>query len=165
MNAQRRMAMELGFPLLVNIKDNNCTVFGGNASALRRVKELLRFGAKVTVISPILCAELEEMSTNGLIRHIPRKYFRGDCSNSQLCVAATEDDNLNIAISTECKNKSIPVNVTSPASYGTFTFPRMVLTDNVVLSLTGTLSSDEMSRLRKKLAEVLPEMIADIQSE
>ena len=157
--------MELGFPLLVNIKGNNCTVFGGNGSALRRVKELLRFGAKVTVISPVICSELEEMSANSLIRHIPRKYFRGDCSNSQLCVAATEDDSLNIAISTECKNKSIPVNVTSPASYGTFTFPRMVLTDDVVLSLTGTLSSDEMSRLRKKLAEVLPALIADIKSE
>ena len=157
--------MNLGFPLLVNIKDNNCTVFGGNKSALRRVIELLRFGAKVTVISPTICAELEEMSEQGHIRHIPRKYFRGDCSNSQLCVAATEDDNLNIAISTECKNKGIPVNVTSPASYGNFTFPRMVLTDDVVLSLTGTLSSEEMSRLRKKLAEVLPELIADIKSE
>ena len=157
--------MNLGFPLLINIKGNNCTVFGGNSSALRRVKELLRFGAKVTVISPVICAELEEMSADGLIRHIPRKYFRGDCSNSQLCVASTEDDSLNIAISTECKNKSIPVNVTSPASYGTFTFPRMVLTDDVVLSITGTLSSGEMSRLRKKLDEVLPMLIADIKSE
>ena len=157
--------MNLGFPLLVNIKDNNCTVFGGNKSALRRVIELLRFGAKVTVISPIICAELEEMSEQGHIRHIPRKYFRGDCSNSQLCVAATEDDNLNIAISTECKNKGIPVNVTSPASYGTFTFPRLVLTDDVVLSITGTLSSDEMSRLRQKLEEVLPELMDTIKSE
>ena len=157
--------MNLGFPLLVNIKDNNCTVFGGNARALRRVKELLRFGAKVTVISPVICADLEEMSAAGLIRHIPRKYFRGDCSNSQLCVAATDDDSLNIAISTESKNKGIPVNVTSPASYGNFTFPRMVLTDDVVLSLTGTLSSDEMSQLRKKLTEVLPALIDEIKSE
>ena len=157
--------MTLGFPLLVNLKDNNCTVFGGNSSALRRVKELLRFGAKVTVISQMICPELEEMSVSGHIRHIPRKYFRGDCSNSQLCVAATEDDSLNIAISTECKNKGIPVNVTSPGSYGTFTFPRLVLTDDVVLSLTGTLSSDELSRLRQKLADVLPQLIDEIKSE
>ena len=157
--------MTLGFPLLVNLKDNNCTVFGGNGSALRRVKELLRFGAKVTVISPTICPELEEMSAAGHIRHIPRKYFRGDCSNSQLCVASTEDDSLNIAISTECKNKGIPVNVTSPSSYGTFTFPRLVLTDDVVLSLTGNLTSDELSRLRQKLTEVLPQLIDEIKSE
>ena len=157
--------MTLGFPLLVNLKDNNCTVFGGNSSALRRVKELLRFGAKVTVISPLICPELEEMSVAGSIRHIPRKYFRGDCSNSQLCVASTEDDSLNIAISTECKNKGIPVNVTSPSSYGTFIFPRLVLTDDVVLSITGSLSSEEMSCLRQKLTEVLPQLIDEIKSE
>lgn len=151
--------MALGFPLLVDLKDNNCTVFGGNKSALRRVRELLRFGAKVTIISPELCSELKQLSENGTIRHIPRKYFRGDCSNSQLCVAATDDNTLNIAISTECKNKGIPVNVTSPRSYGTFTFPRLVLTDDVVLSITGTLHADTLTALQEYLQEELPEII------
>ena len=155
--------MALGFPLLVELKDNNCTVFGGNKSALRRVHELLRFGAKVTVISQQVCSELEQMSEEGLIRHIPRKYFRGDCSNSQLCVAATEDNALNIAISTECKNKGIPVNVTSPRSYGNFTFPRMVITDEVILSITGTLSADALNKLKDRLQEELPKIIAEIQ--
>lgn len=157
--------MALGFPLLVDLKGNNCTVFGGSKSALRRVNELIRFGAKVTVISPDICSELEQMSEDGLIRHIPRKYFRGDCSNSQLCVAATDDNTLNIAISTECKNKGIPVNVTSPRSYGTFTFPRMVATDDVVLSITGTLSADTLSALRDRLCDALPGMIEDILAE
>lgn len=157
--------MALGFPLLVDLKDNNCTVFGGNGSALRRVKALLRFGAKVTVISPQICSELEKMSDAGLIRHIPRRYFRGDCSNAQLCVAATEDNALNIAISTESKNKGIPVNVTSPRSYGNFTFPRMVLSDDVVLSITGTLPADMLNKLEERLQVVLPQIIEEIQNE
>lgn len=157
--------MALGFPLLVDLKDNNCTVFGGDKSALRRVKELLRFGAKVTVISPQLCSELEHMSEDGLIRHIPRKYFRGDCTNSQLCVAATDDNTLNIAISTECKNKSIPVNVTSPRSYGNFTFPRLVITDDVVLSITGSLPADTLAKLQDRLQDELPNMLADIHNQ
>ena len=72
---------------------------------------------------------------------------------------------MNIAISTECKNKGIPVNVTSPRSYGTFTFPRMVTTDDVVLSITGTLSADTMSALRDRLQDALPGMIEDILAE
>lgn len=154
--------MALGFPLLVELKDNNCTVFGGNKSALRRVNELLRFGAKVTVISPILCLELEHLSESGQIRHIPRKYFRGDCSNSQLCVAATDDNTLNIAISTECKNKGIPVNVTSPRSYGNFTFPRLVITDEVILSITGSLPADNLTKLQERLQEELPRIIEEL---
>lgn len=157
--------MTLGFPLLVDLKDNNCTVFGGNKSALRRVNELLRFGAKVTVISPLICSELTQLSDSGQIRHIPRKYFRGDCSNAQLCVAATEDNALNIAISTECKNKGIPVNVTSPRSYGNFTFPRLVITDDVVLSITGTLPADTLNQLKERLQEALPNILNEIHAE
>ena len=142
--------MSIGFPLLIDLKGNNCTVFGGGKSALRRVNELIRFGAKVTLVSQAPCAELLQMSENGIIRHIPRKYFRGDCSNAQLCVAATDDNNLNIAISTECKNKGIPVNVTQPRSYGTFTFPRMVVGDDVVISINGALPADTLSRLRDR---------------
>ena len=154
--------MALGFPLLVDLKDNNCTVFGGNKSALRRVNELLRFGAKVTVISPQICPELERLSESGHIRHIPRKYFRGDCSNSQLCVAATDDSALNIAISTECKNKGIPVNVTTPRSYGNFTFPRLVITDDVVLSITGTLPADILTALQERLQDEIPHILDEI---
>ena len=157
--------MAMGFPLLIDIKGNNCTVFGGGKSALRRVKELLRFGAKVTLVSPQMCAELEQMSADGIIRHIPRKYFRGDCTNAQLCVAATEDSTLNIAISTECKNKGIPVNVTQPRSYGTFTFPRMVVTDNVILSINGNLPAETLSRLRDTLQEQIDSMIENIQDD
>lgn len=155
--------MALGFPLLVDLKGNNCTVFGGNKSALRRVHELLRFGAKVTLISHQICPELEKLSEAGLIRHIPRKYFRGDCSNAQLCVAATDDNTMNIAISTECKNKGIPVNVTSPRSYGTFTFPRLAIHEDVVLSITGTLSADTLTKLQERLQEELPRLIEEIE--
>ena len=157
--------MAFGFPLLIDIKDNNCTVFGGGKSALRRVKELLRFGAKVTLVSPQICPELEKLCADGSIRHIPRKYFRGDCTNAQLCVAATDDPTLNIAISTECKNKSIPVNVTQPRSYGTFTFPRMVMTDDVILSINGSLPADTLSRLRDHLQEHLPALLDELHTD
>ena len=156
--------MAIGFPLLIDIKGNNCTVFGGGKSALRRVKELLRFGAKVTLVAPQICPDLEQMSRDGTIRHIPRKYFRGDCTNAQLCVAATEDNTLNIAISTECKNKGIPINVTQPRSYGTFTFPRMVVEEHVVLSVNGTLASEQLSKLRDRLQDILPSLIEEIQT-
>ena len=157
--------MAIGFPLLIDLKENNCTVFGGGKSALCRVNELLRFGAKVTLVCQDPCSELLQMSENGIIRHIPRKYFRGDCTNSQLCVAATDDNNLNIAISTECKNKGIPINVTQPRSYGTFTFPRMVLSDEVVLSINGSLPAETLSRLRDYLQTELPNILDQLQSE
>ena len=57
------------------------------------------------------------------------------------------------------------MNVTSPRSYGNFTFPRMVLTDDVVLSITGTLPADTLSKLKDRLQEELPHIIDEISKE
>ena len=150
--------MTMGFPLYIDLKGNNCTVFGGGKAALRRVRELLRFGAAVTLISPILCPELETMSAEGRIRHIPRKYFRGDCNNSQLCVAATDDQKINIAIATECKAKNIPIHVTAPAAYGNFQFPHMAVWEDVILSVDGKLTPE-------KLEAALPELVKQLEED
>ena len=151
--------MAIGFPLYINLEGNNCTIFGGNEQALRRAKILRQFRAKVTVISPTLCDELQQMSNAGEIRHIPRKYFRGDCTNAQLCVAATDETAVNIAISTECKAKAIPVEVTAPKAYGNFTFPRVVIQDGVVVSVAGDIPSQKLRQLRDQLQLAVPGML------
>ena len=115
--------MALGFPLYIDLNGNNCIVFGGGEFAADRAQALLRFGAKVTVINPTLCPRLREMDERTDPVH-PRRYYRGDCTSAYLCVAATDDESLNVAISDECKAKGLPVNVSRPAAFGTFSFHR-----------------------------------------
>ena len=153
--------MAIQFPLYIDLEGNNCTIFGGDDSALRRARELRRFGARVTVISPTVCDELEQMSERGEIRHIPRKYFRGDCTNAQLCIAATEDTAINIAVATECKAKGLPVEVTNPKEYGNFTLPRMIIQDGVVISVAGDVPSETLQKVRDKIQEQLPAMLSE----
>ncbi len=157
--------MSIGFPLHINIDGNNCTVFGGSEAAARRAEVLLRFGAKVTVISPDLCPALDQLSAENAVRHIPRKYFRGDCTNSQICIAATEDNDLNIRIATECKAKNIPVNVTSPADYGTFHFPRVILQDDLVVTVAGSAPTEKKRHLRDRLKALIPAILKEIDNE
>ena len=47
------------FPFMIDIKDKDCLVAGGGQTAKRKVMELLRFGAHVTVIAPDVCRELK----------------------------------------------------------------------------------------------------------
>ena len=151
--------MAYGFPFYIDLHDNNCVVLGGGKFAASRAKTLLKFGAKVTVISPTLCAELRELDTAGRIRYIPRKYYRGDCTSAYLCVAATDEENVNIAIADECKAKGIPVNVSRPAAFGTFSFPSVVMQEGVTLSLSGPLGAAAMKELCRRLDKALPGMI------
>lgn len=151
--------MALGFPLYINLHGNNCVVLGGGEFAWERTQTLLAFGAKVTVISPTLCKGLQRLDEENKIRYIPRRYFRGDCTCAYLCVAATEDEALNIAISDECKAKGIPVNVLKPVAFGTFYFPSVVLTDTLSVSISGKLDPVVIGRLRDQIEQALPSML------
>ena len=151
--------MALGFPLYINLYGNNCVVLGGGEFAYQRTKTLLDFGAKVTVISPTLCEEMQRLDEENKIRYIPRRYFRGDCTCAYLCVAATEDESLNIAISDECKAKGIPVNVLKTVAFGTFYFTSVVLTDALSISISGKLDPAAVNSLRDQIEQALPAML------
>lgn len=151
--------MAIGFPLHIDLTGNNCTVFGGGDHAARRVRELRQFGAKITVIAPTLCPSLQALSDSGDIRHIPRKYYRSDCTNSQLCVAATDEPAVNIAIATECKAKGVPVNVTDPAAYGNFQFPRVIMQGGILISITGDAPTETLQKLRDRIQEIVPAIL------
>ena len=150
--------MAPGFPLYIDLNGNNCTVFGGGRAAAARVATRLEVGAKVTVISPTICDELRRLDEEKRIRYIPRRYYRGDCSSSYLCVAATDNDTVNIAISDECKAKSVAVNVTSPAAFGTFRFPAVVIERDVTVSIIGGADETMLDRIREEIARQMPEV-------
>ena len=97
--------MPNAFPLYVYLTDCDCIIIGGGSYAAHSAETLIRFGARVTVISPTLCPALRELNKEGRIRYIPRKYFRGDCTPATLCVAATDLDAVNISVAEECRAK------------------------------------------------------------
>ncbi len=152
----------IGFPLYIDLDGNNCVVFGGGDYATACVKTLLHFGARITVIAPVICEELRLLDEKTeAIRYIPRRYYRGDCTNASLCVAATSEEPVNIAISDECKAKKIPVNLSKPSAFGNFDFPTVILQDGLAISLAGHRSPKELEPLRQLLEETLPSLLEE----
>ena len=149
--------------MYIDLNGNNCTVFGGDAYAAQAVSTLLQFGAKVTVINPTLCEELKKLDATRTIRYLPRKYYRGDCSKAMMCVAATGHDTTNIAISSECKAKNVPVNVEHPAAFGTFRFPKAVFSGDLQLSLVGERDGETLERIKERLQTVLDNIAKELE--
>lgn len=156
-NVEVTFIVKHGFPLYIDLNGNNCTVFGGGDYAADKAQTLLQFGAKVTVISPDLCERLSQMDAEHAIRYIPRKYYRGDCTTSVLCVAATDDDAVNIAIASESKAKNIPVHVSHPAAFGNFLFPEAILTDHVQVSLVSDGTGECLKEMRDRIQAIISE--------
>jgi|GEM_PF-883323 siroheme synthase, N-terminal domain len=158
---ERDGGMACGFPLYIDLHGNNCVIIGGGDYAAFCARTLLRFGAKVTVICPLLSPALKELDDNGAIRHIPRRYYRGDCTNSCLCIAATDSETVNIAVSDECKAKGIPVNLSKPAAFGNFFFPAAIVLDDMTVSVAGERPTKELLALRDRIEAALPDLLGD----
>jgi|LSQX01.1.fsa_nt_gb siroheme synthase-like protein len=154
--------MKPRFPLYIDLDGNNCIIFGGGDEAADRAEALLKFGAKVTVITPTLCAKLRKMDEAGLIRYIPRRYYRGDCSSGYICIAATDNEAVNIAISDECKAKSIAVNVTNPSDFGTFIFPSVTIKNGVTVSVSSSIYQDHTDNICGMIADEIPSILAKV---
>ena len=149
--------MSLDFPIFVSLENNTCTLVGGGEYSADAAELLLSFGAKITVIAPELCPRLRALDEAGKIRHIPRKFFRGDTANCYLCVVASGDKNTNIAVAVECKARHVLVNVEEPAEYGTMTLPKIVRADGLVGGFAAQESAaldNFCTALQKKLPDV-----------
>jgi siroheme synthase-like protein len=149
------------FPLYIDLKGNNCTIFGGGQKAAYYARILLQFEAKVTIVSPDLCDELLELDKAGRIRYIPRRYFRGDCASCYICIAATDNEAVNITISDECKARAIAVSVTHPAAFGTFEFPVVAMQGDVALSLTCQNDPARTAQLGERLDRAMAALLEE----
>jgi len=82
-------------PVGLDVRDRICIVVGGGPIGTRKVLNLLRAGAAVTLLSPEATEALAEMAREGRIRWLRREYASGDFREAFLAVAATDDEEAN----------------------------------------------------------------------
>ena len=106
------------FPMFVDLTDKTCLVVGGGKVAYRKVKTLLDFDAKVTVVAESVCPRLAGLAgarnvtsenkmltacgqdaekADALEQKITicvRPFQKEDCDGRLLVVAATDDHNI-----------------------------------------------------------------------
>ena len=53
------------FPLFINLEKKKVTVIGAGTIASRRIRTLLNFGARITVLAPEASEEVEKLAGEG----------------------------------------------------------------------------------------------------
>lgn len=143
-----------GYPIQLEIENMPCLVVGGGGVALRKVQSLRAAGARVTVISPVLCEGLAELAAGGRIDCIARGYVRGDAERYRLVICATDDGALNSRIAGEAKAGGALVNVIDAPEEGNFTVPASIASGELLLTVsTGGISPAFSRMLRRELEE------------
>jgi precorrin-2 dehydrogenase/sirohydrochlorin ferrochelatase len=146
------------YPLLLDISKKPCLVVGGGLVAERKVRMLLKFDARVLLVSPKVKKSLLRLAEKGSIEVMEREYCEGDLEGASLVFAATDVEEINRRIKAEAGERNIPVNVVDDPLLCDFIVPSIVKKGpiTVAISTSGTLPS-----LSKKLRQSIVEEITD----
>ena len=143
------------FPFFIEIKDKPCLVVGGGVVALRKIEKLLPFGAKITVVSPAFCAELQEME--GICR-LERRFSPADIAGNLFVIGATDDEAVNQEISDLCREQNIPVNIVDDREKCSFFFPALVKKGEFVAGFSSGGGSPLAAQyIRRQVEAAVPE--------
>ncbi len=142
-------------PIFVEIENRPCLVVGGGEVAARKTGLLLKYGAKITVVSPTLCPALAKLREQGRITHQARRFLPEDVEGCRLAYAATDDRAVNREVSETASARHIPVNVADDPSLCTFIMPSIIDRDPVQIAVSTGGASPVLARLLRTRLETL----------
>ncbi|MDJ0782972.1 MAG: bifunctional precorrin-2 dehydrogenase/sirohydrochlorin ferrochelatase [Desulfosarcinaceae bacterium] len=141
------------YPLCIDLDGRTCLVVGGGRVGARKVKRLLASGARVTVISPKMTADLEALGSHERLTLEKRPYSALDMKDAFLVFAATNDGALNRRIRQEAARQRILCNIADQPELCDFILPAVVNQGDLTLAITTAGSSPALAkRLRRQLA-------------
>jgi siroheme synthase-like protein len=142
------------YPIFLEMKDRRCVVIGGGAVAERRVEGLVAVGANVTVISPAITEGLRDLLTQGAIRHVAREYRGGDRAGYDLVFVATDNSEINAAVSSEARSLRIWVNSADDPDHCDFILPAVIRRGDLAVAVSTAGVSPAVTRaIREELDE------------
>ena len=144
-------------PIFMNISQRLCVVIGAGEVAARKVTMLLRAQASVTVYAPEICPTLADLVEAGRIRYQQARFADQQLSGACLVIAATNDLQVNTAVSLAAKANNIPVNVVDAPALCTFTMASIVERSPIVIAISSEGNAPVLARyLRSKIETMLP---------
>ena len=144
-------------PIFIQIKNRPCLVVGGGSIAARKVALLRKAQADVTVVSPELCEELQQLNKENLIRHTAREFEDFDLETCVVVIAATDQRPVNEHISALAHQLRLPVNVVDNPDLCSFIMPSIIDRSPVVIAVSTGGSSPVLARMiRTKLEGSIP---------
>ncbi len=138
------------YPISLDVQARKCLVVGGGAVGTRKVKTLVKCGARVIVISPYLTKDLEDLSAQGTIDVEKRVYSSADLDGLFLVIGATGNDSINRKISADAERLNILCNIADVPDACNFILPSIVERGDLTIAIS---TSGKSPAFAKKLRQ------------
>lgn len=150
-------------PIFLQLSGKSCLVVGGGTIASRKVRLVLRTGAKITVVAPDLTPELRKLCDSGSIAHAAGQYRPRLIRERWLIVAATDDAALNRRVAADAEAAGRWCNVVDDNDASSFIFPAIVDRSPVIVAISTSGNAPVLARqLKTKIEAWLPARIGEL---
>ena len=120
------------YPAMLRVAGKNCVIIGGGTVAARKLSTLLDAGAKVTVVAPLFCDEVQTLASAHGCTLIKDYYKPEYLQNSFVVIAATDNKAVNRQISEAAP--CLVNNITEP-ELSNFTVPSAISEGDITIAL------------------------------
>jgi len=144
------------YPVNLNIKGRLCVVIGGGRGAERKVKNLIRYGGRVRVVSPDLTDRLSKWASQGKLDYTRNEYRASHLKGAFLVYAATSDRKVNAKIARDAVKRKLLVNVADAPTESAFILPAVVRKREISIAVsTNGISPAKSVRIRDRIKQFI----------
>lgn len=135
------------FPVFMDLRERLCVLIGGGDVAARKAALLLRAGARLRVVAPVLGDALAELAAGAKVTHVARELEPADLDGAKLVVSATDQRAINRAVSERAMALNIPVNVVDDPELCSVIVPAIVDRSPILIAVGTGGSAPVLARL------------------
>ena len=148
----------------LKLRGRRCVVIGGGALGLEKAEGLLASDADVTVISPEVGPELQELAREGSLAWEQRTYAGPqDLEGVFMVIACTDDTDTNIRIYDDAERRAMLVNVVDVPPLCNFILPAIVRTGPLAIAISTAGASPALAkRMKREVTELFGEEYAQL---
>ena len=144
-------------PLFFSLRQAPVLLVGGGRVALRKARLLIEAGASLTLVSPDIDHELENMLSAAGGNWQQDVYRQSYMDDVLLVIAATPDQAVNASVAAHAAARNIPVNVVDSPELCSFVFPSIVDRSPLIIAIGSSARSPVLARLvRSKIEALIP---------
>lgn len=137
--------MALYFPLFVDLSEKNVLFIGGGTVNARRVRTILDFAGRVTVVAPDAHDYIIALAQHEMITYHKKRFSEDDLDDADIVIVSTGHQGTDVRIAGMCRRRNILVNVASDETLCDFYFPGIARRDPLVVGVSASGEDHKMA--------------------
>lgn len=141
------------YPIYIDVEDRDVLIIGGGEVCARKAETMLRYGARVTIISIETTDEIRGWAEEGRVALQLKPYEEKDLEGRAIVIASTDDPCVNGRIARDCRRRRIPVNVVDVTHLCEFIVPAIIEKGSVQIAVSTGGKSPALARTLRETLE------------